>query len=82
MRLCIVLFSLLLAPLVMAETPLGINNELEGGLMMDSQASHRPMDMGLSRRRRWGARVGCLLNPKDAQEQLQLRCANGRHIHV
>ncbi len=34
MRLSIVLLSLFLAPLMMAETPLGTNNELEGGLMM------------------------------------------------
>ena len=34
MRLYIALLSLLLAPLLMAETPLGTNNELEGGLMM------------------------------------------------
>lgn len=31
MRLCIVFLSLLLAPLLMAETPLETNNELEGG---------------------------------------------------
>ena len=84
MRLCIVLFSLLLAPLMMAETPLATNNELEGGLMM----VRRPLPTETARPRidtlTWsflaadgGARV---LDAWSTRRMLKNNCSSGVQI--